>query len=182
MVLHHTAALHLQNRTTNTHCGAGTSQKLLCDRVNKAKGWLTASNCLRFLSASSLQLCSLNGSFSVWFLGFFSFTLWRWWSVWGRKSPQSPCVGVSWHLHMFHASGARALLAQDKLHLGVVAGECSKPLTSRCEWSFAAFVRYKNELFIYTAGLGTVQRGKSLLTKKLNKMKSVIFSPSLFSI
>lgn len=70
MVLHHTAVLHLQNRTTNTHCGTGTPRKRLCDCVNKAKGRLTASNSLSFPSASSLQFCSLHASFCV-FLGIF---------------------------------------------------------------------------------------------------------------
>lgn len=60
--------------------------------------------------------------------------------------------------------------------------ECSKPLTSKREGNFAGFVIYKSELSIYTAGLGPIQRGKSLLTKQLNELKPILFSPSLFSI
>lgn len=77
----------------------------------------------------------------------------------GKKEPTKPLCGTL--LTPAHASGIRAPLAQDKLHLGVMAGECSKPTTSRCEGSFVCFVRLKNELFIYTAGLGPVQRGKA---------------------
>lgn len=164
-VLHHTAVLHLQNRTTNIHCGAGTSQKWPCDGVNKAKGWLTASNHFPFLSASSLQLHFFNGSFCEWFPGIFPLHFGGG-GVWGEERAHKALVWEPPDTCTFHALGVRALLAQDKLHLAVMAGECSKPLTSRCKGSFAGFVRYKNELFIYTAGLGTVQKGKSRLTKK----------------
>lgn len=179
MVLHHTAVLHLQNRSTNTHCGTGTSRKRLCHHVNKAKGWVTASNSLSFLSAWRLQLCSLNGSFWAWFLGVFPLYSGGG-SVCGEERAHKALVWES-----PDTCTCSVLRVSEHSCTGQAASwgnECSKPLTSKCEGSFAGFVIYKSELSIYTAGLGSIQRGKSLLTKQLNELKPILFSPSLFSI
>lgn len=142
----HSCALRAeQNHKYN--CGAGTSQEQLCGHVNKAKGWLAASDCVSFLSASSLHLCYLNRSFCVWFLGIFFFTLWRWWYV-GKKEPTKSLCGSL--LTPAHALGVRALLAQHKLHLGVMAGML-KAFNKQMWRELCGFVRYKNELFTLQA-------------------------------
>lgn len=143
-------------------CGAGTSQEQLCGRVNKAKGWLAASDCLSFLTASSLHLCYLNGSFCVWFVGISPLHFGG--GVCGEERAHKALVWES--PDTCTCLGCQSTPGTGQAALGIMAGECSEPLRSRCEGSFVGFVRYMNELFIYTAGLGPVQRGKSLLTKK----------------
>lgn len=134
MVLHHRVVLNLPKRTTNTHCGAGTPQKQLRDHVNKAKGWLRASNCLQFLSASSLQLCSLHGSFCAWFLGFFPSQLGGG-GVGGEERAHKALVWESpdtCTCSMPPGTGQASSWGN--------GWWISKPLTSKCKGSFAGFV------------------------------------------
>lgn len=68
------------------------------------------------------------------FLGFFFPSLGV--VVWeGKKEPTKPLCGS-----LLTPARVPCLLVQDKLNLGVMAGECSKPLTSKCEGNFAGFV------------------------------------------
>lgn len=63
------------------------------------------------------------------FLEFFLITLGGW-CVWGRKSPQTPCMRFSWHLHMYRAISVAGLLHRASCILGwvcILGCSCAAP-------------------------------------------------------